>query len=142
MQRTDDSNNNGFDVVILIVSAILMTAVVMMCHSCKQYIPVKEVHTDTLYQSRVERDSIYLHDSVHIKERGDTVFYERWHTKYVDKLRIDTLYQSRTDSIPVPYEVIKKEKYTPTFVKVLAWVGAIGIFLFFVIIIKKLKMLL
>jgi hypothetical protein len=33
---------------------------------------------------------------------------ERWHTKYVLKELHDTLYQSKTDSIPYPVEVTKE----------------------------------
>ena len=72
--------------------------------SCKsvEYIEVPVVHTDTLYQSKVIHDSIYQHDSITIKEKGDSVWIERWHTKYVDRLRTDTFISHVRDSIPYP----------------------------------------
>lgn len=72
--------------------------------SCKsvEYIEVPVVHTDTLYQSKVVHDSIYQHDSITIKERGDSVWIEQWHTKYVDRLRTDTVIRHVRDSIPYP----------------------------------------
>lgn len=70
-----------------------------------QYVPVVEYHTDTLIQKMTQRDSIYLHDSTIVREKGDTLFIERWHTKYRDREVHDTVYQSRIDSVPAPYPV-------------------------------------
>ena len=89
---------------------VLLAACAIMMTGCKttEYMPVPEYHTDTIYQSKVVHDSIYQHDSTYIKEKGDSVYIERWHTKYVLKEKTDTLYESRVDSIPVPYEVVKE----------------------------------
>lgn len=85
-------------------------AAAIMIVGCKsvEYVPVIEHRTDTVYKSKVVHDSIYQHDSTYIKEKGDSVYIERWHTKYVLKEKTDTLYESRVDSIPVPYEVVKE----------------------------------
>ena len=81
----------------------------MMC-SCKsiEYVPVIEHHTDTTYITKHQRDSVWLHDSISVKEKGDTVLIEKWHTKYREKQVHDTTYVAKTDSVPVPYEVIKE----------------------------------
>ena len=82
--------------------------VVLCCiSSCTttKYVPVVEYHTDTLIQKMTQRDSIYLHDSTIVREKGDTVLIERWHTKYRDREVHDTVYQSRIDSVPAPYPV-------------------------------------
>ena len=80
----------------------------------KEYVPVVEHHTDTLRVVQHHRDSIYLHDFTFVREyvQGDTVrvVTEMWHTKYRDRLKTDTVYRSRTDSVPVPYPVIKEVK--------------------------------
>lgn len=78
--------------------------IIFFLTSCKsvEYIEVPVVHTDTLYQSKVVHDSIYQHDSITIKEKGDSVWIERWHTKYVDRLRTDTVISHVRDSIPYP----------------------------------------
>lgn len=89
----------------LFVSALLLVAV--SC-STTRYVPVVEHHTDTLRLSRNIRDSIYVHDSIRVREKGDTVIVERWHTRYREKLAHDTIYKSRVDSIPAPYPVEKK----------------------------------
>ena len=83
----------------------------LMC-SCKtiEYVPVveKEVHHDSIYFTKVQRDSVWLHDSISVKEKGDTIRIERWHTKYIEKQVHDTTYIAKVDSIPVPYEVVKE----------------------------------
>ena len=79
---------------------------------CKtvEYVPVTVVEhkTDSIYFTQVQRDSIWMHDSISIKEKGDTVCIEKWHTKYIEKQVHDTTYVAKHDSIPVPYEVIKE----------------------------------
>lgn len=86
----------------------LMAALLSGCRSTK-YITVPEVHSDTLYQARVEKDSVWLHDSVFVNQwqSGDTVYLTsyKWQTKYVERLRLDTIYRARVDSVPVPVPV-------------------------------------
>jgi hypothetical protein len=69
-----------------------------------EYIQVPVVHTDTVYQSKLVHDSIYRHDSITIRERGDSVLIEHWHTRYIERERTDTIYKSVRDSIPYPVE--------------------------------------
>lgn len=77
---------------------------------CKQveYVTEPVEHTDTLIISKHQRDSIYVHDSTYIKEKGDTMLIERWHTRWRDRIVRDTIYKSKLDSIPYPVEVIKE----------------------------------
>ena len=88
----------------------IMIVVVALLSGCKsiQYVPVETVKTDTLYQKVVQHDSIHVHDSVTIHQKGDTVIFEKYHTKYIDRLLRDTVYRSRVDSIAVPYPVERK----------------------------------
>lgn len=90
--------------------------------SCKtKEVVVTEHHTDTLRVVQHHRDSIYLHDSTFVREyvQGDTVrvVTEMWHTKFRDRLKTDTIYRSRTDSVPVPYPVIKEVKKPLTLIE-------------------------
>lgn len=109
------------------------------------YVPVVEHHTDTLRVVQHHRDSIYLHDSTFVREfvQGDTVriITEMWHTKYRDRLKTDTLYRSRTDSVPVPYPVIKEVKKPLTMIeKGLMGTGIgslVGILFYCIILIRK-----
>ena len=85
--------------VILFVFALLA--------SCRQveYVTVEKVRTDTTYITKWQKDSVWLHDSIHVKENGDTVMIERWHTQWRDRLRVDTIYQATHDTIPDPFPV-------------------------------------
>jgi hypothetical protein len=108
-ERTYSYRSFGICFVVIILFALL--SLLCSCSSVK-YVPVESVRTDTVYQSKIQRDSVHVHDSVFVKEwqKGDTVFRDRdrWHTKYVEREVHDTLYQSRVDSIAVPYPVEKE----------------------------------
>ena len=86
----------------------LLTVIVMLaCLSCGkvQYVPVAVESVKTEYRDRLLRDSIYVLDSIMVKEDGDTVWLERWRTVYRDRLLRDTVL--KTDTIPTPYPVEK-----------------------------------
>ena len=96
-----------------LVAVVIAFAVCAMFGSCTttKYVPIVEHHTDTLIQTNVQRDSIYVHDSISVTQKGDTIRIDRWHTKYVEKQVHDTTFVSKTDSIPQPYPVeVKVEK--------------------------------
>lgn len=90
--------------MIGVIIGTLLCAMLFGCTTTK-YVPVIEHRTDTVRITQQQRDSIYLHDSIRVSEKGDTVTIDRWHTKYIERTSHDTIYQSKTDSIPVPYKV-------------------------------------
>ena len=91
-----------------LIGTIITILMLSFCSCTKtEYVTVERVRTDTAYISKVLHDSIYVHDSIQVTEKGDTIRIEKWHTKYVEKQVHDTLYQSKTDSIPVPYPVVE-----------------------------------
>ena len=95
----------NFCLVILV--AVLMAG----CKTKERVVTVEKVRNDTTYITKHQRDSVWLHDSIYVKEelKGDTILLTtiKWHTKYVEKAMHDTLYQHKTDSVPVPYPVEK-----------------------------------
>lgn len=107
----DNDMKYWYDILIIMCFLVL----VAMC-SCKtkyietiHYTPV-EVH-DTLYNTKLIRDSITLHDSVFIHQKGDTVYSEKWRTEHHWHTKHDTLYKSKevpkvvTDTIVTIREV-------------------------------------
>lgn len=96
--------------LIGLLMGIIACAMMTLCTGCKsvETVVVKEQHTDTLMITKHQRDSVWMHDSIHVTEKGDTVRIEKWHTKYIEKAVHDTLYQSKRDSIPYPVEVTKE----------------------------------
>lgn len=124
--------------LIGIIAAILLLA---FCScSTTEYITVERVRTDTLRQYRNVHDSIYVHDSVSIKEKGDTVRIEKWHTRYIEHEVHDTVYQATHDTIPQPYPyAIYKDRELTTMQVVLMTIGCLAIMALFVFIVVKLK---
>ena len=95
--------------VVSIAFLILTIALMLAFSGCttKRYIPVEHHTTDTLRITQHHRDSIYLHDSIRVSEKGDTIRIERWRTRYIERTTHDTLYQAKHDTIPQPYPVEK-----------------------------------
>ena len=86
---------------------ILVALLFAGCKTKERVVTVEKVRNDTTYITKHQRDSVWLHDSIHVTEKGDTIRIERWHTKYVEKATHDTLYQATHDTIPQPYPVEK-----------------------------------
>lgn len=97
----------GIFYILAVVIAMIICSLLTSCKSV-EYVPVIEHKTDTLIQTKVLHDSIYINDSTVITEKGDTVRIEKWHTRYVTRETHDTLYVSKTDTIPQPYPVEKE----------------------------------
>ena len=93
--------------IIILLLCALFLAVISSC-SRVQYVPVKSVRTDSVKILQQMRDSIYVHDSIFVKSQGDTVYINRYRYKYLDKVRIDTMYVINVDSVRVPFPVERK----------------------------------
>ena len=86
----------------------ILAAFFLLC-GCKQvqYIPLETVKLDSIYIAQVQRDSIVRYDSIYVRDKGDTLYVERWKYLYRDKLRVDTVSVLRVDSVQVPVPVEK-----------------------------------
>jgi len=125
--------------VTFLILAVLLLLSFSSCTTTR-YVPVEHHTTDTVYQSKLQRDSIWLHDSIHVSEKGDTIRIERWRTKYIEREVHDTLYQSKRDSIPVPYEVVKEVPRKKTKFEIVVFtIGIIAIMGLIIFIGMKLK---
>ena len=108
----------------------LACCLIAMCVSCTktEYITVEKVRTDTTYITKHQRDSVWLHDSISVKEKGDTVRIEKWHTKYKEKQVHDTTYMATHDTIQQPYPVINEvEKKMSLRQQMVMGVGSVSI---------------
>ena len=116
---------------VLIVWMVILFVLALLA-SCKQveYVTVEKVLTDTTYITKWQRDSIWLHDSIHVKEKGDTVLVEKWHTKYVESIKHDTTYVATHDTIPDPFPV-ETIREVPAelswWQRLRLWIGNIGL---------------
>lgn len=115
-QESGETIKNIVKTFLVCLAFALLGWLLSGCTTTK-YVPVIEQHTDTLRVVQHHRDSIYLHDSTFVHEftQGDTVriVTEMWHTQYRDRLKTDTVYRSKVDSVPAPYpveKIVKVEK--------------------------------
>lgn len=93
---------------LYLTMAMVVCFILTGCTSV-QYVPVDSVTHDSIYISRVERDSIHVHDSIYIDvvRYADTVYKTKYVQKvvYRDALRVDTMVVNRVDTIRLPYPV-------------------------------------
>lgn len=93
--------------IVIIVLAILFSG----CTTTK-YVPVETVRTEykTIRDSFIQKDSIFVKDSVLVESKGDTIHWHHWHTEYRDRWRDKIVTDSfiKVDSIQVPYPVERK----------------------------------
>lgn len=108
---------------------------VIMLAGCKSVEYIEKVRTDTTYITKQQRDSIWLHDLLYTHEyqRGDTVYLERtkYVTKYRERLRVDTFYKAKTDTLIVE-KVVEKNTIQSWWQRLKENVGGIALFAAFV----------
>ena len=104
------------------------------CRSVK-YIPVTEYRDRYVSKtdSFIKTDSVYLHDSVSVFTKGDTVYIAK--TRFKDRLKY--IYPTKTDTVAVhdsiPYPVkVEVEKRQSAIDKVFVWLGKMAGILFVV----------
>lgn len=125
MNKKDPFNDFWVEWCARILAATLLSVLVWVMCSCRtQYIPVESVRYDSIYFAKLQKDSIYIQDSIYIKDKGDTVFVDKF--KYIYKYvnLHDTCFIERTDSILVPYPV---ERELTAWQKVDSFIGDICI---------------
>ena len=87
-----------------VLVCFILTILLGSCKTTK-YITVPEYHYRDSIRTLQVHDSIYEHDSIYQYVKADTCFISRWHTKYRQLIRTDTLLVNKVDSVPVPYPV-------------------------------------
>lgn len=90
--------------LICIVKKVLrvwwMTALcVVLLAGCKTYVPVETIRTETERVVDIRRDSIYVLDSIYVREAYDTIYITRWRTEFKEALRVDTFNVERIDTL-------------------------------------------
>lgn len=94
---------------IAMVAALLL--IWSMCSCSTQYVPVESVRYDSVFFEKIRKDSIFVQDSVFIRQKGDTVFKDKFKVVYKYVLLRDTMLTVRRDSIPIPVPVEKKRTW-------------------------------
>lgn len=86
----------------------LLAFILLMCSCHTKHVPLETIKKDIVYLDKWRKDSIFVRDSVYVREKGDTVYMYRDKYVYIDKLKTDTMYVHRTDSVYVPVPVERK----------------------------------
>lgn len=130
-----------FSKLLFLLFLVLLLLLLSSCKTTSNTTDIMPVHSathDTILLSKVKYDSIYIDRWQRIECKADTVFCDRVKTEFRYRLLRDTVYKTRTDTIPVVKQVpvIRKERYTPPSTKFLAYLciialGAISIFIIF-----------
>ena len=115
--------------------AFILFLFLLLLSSCKttgnttDIMPVHSATHDTILLSKVKYDSIYIDRWQRIERKADTVFCDRVNTEFRYRLLRDTVYKTRTDTVPVVKQVpvVRNERYTPPFTKFLACLGIIAL---------------
>lgn len=85
---------------------ILLLIMYFFCECRTEYIPIESVRYDSIMIEKLMRDSVFVRDSVYLKETGDTIYKYKNRFVYVYKNRVDTffVYRDREVEVPVPVE--------------------------------------
>jgi hypothetical protein len=103
---------------------ILLIAAFAACNKTV-YVPVESVRTE--YRDNYLRDSVYFLDSVFVKEKGDTVWIEKYKYLSRDKLVRDSICLNDTVRVPFPIETPVKVNYVSSWQNFQIWLGRIFI---------------
>lgn len=85
---------------------LLLTVLFIGCRTIE--VPVPVVKTEIEYRDRVERDTAYVHDSVYIHQKGDTVYLEKYKYIYQEHVKTDTSYIYHCDTI-TRVQIVEKQ---------------------------------
>ncbi|HOV36879.1 MAG TPA: hypothetical protein PLJ19_10015 [Dysgonamonadaceae bacterium] len=87
---------------------LLFAVLAMLMYSCKsvKYIPVETTKIE--YRDNLIRDSIIRYDSVHVKDKGDTLILERYKYLYKNRMVKDSIFINDTIHVPYPVEIVKQ----------------------------------
>ena len=86
----------------------ILFLILFLCGCRTEYVPVESVRYDSLFFSYFVKDSVFVKDSTHVRERGDTVFWYRMKYMFVNKSVTDTVYIERYKDRDVPVPVERK----------------------------------
>lgn len=111
----------------------IIAALLLLCIGCTttKYVPIESVHTEYRDRVNIQRDSIYLRDSIYIENKGDTIVIERWRDRWRDRIIRDTMRVNTTDTIQ---HIVEVEKPLTAAQKVRIAIGNIAIAAAFVLL--------
>lgn len=102
---------------IITIIAVTMLVLSMFCRcTTTKYVPVTEYKDRVVVKtdSFLKTDSVYVHDSVSVYIRGDTVFKDKYQLRYKDRYII----RNKSDTLivrdSIPYKVKTEKQLSKT----------------------------
>ena len=86
----------------------MLLLLLFLCGCRTEYIPLDVVRYDSVMIEKLMRDSVFVRDSVYLKEKGDTIYKYKDRFVYVYKNRVDTFFVEKIREIEVPVPVERK----------------------------------
>ena len=87
---------------------VMLLFLLFLCGCRTEYVPIESVRYDSLMITKLMRDSVFVRDSVYLKEKGDTVYKYKDRFVYVYKNRVDTFFAEKIREIEVLVPVERK----------------------------------
>ena len=98
--------------LLIILLALLSALVLTGCATRRQLQVVDRITHDTLYQSNVHYDSIYIFQDRQLDRSRDTVYLRDVSVEYRYRHLRDTIYKVQHDSIPYQVTVTEVKEIT------------------------------
>ena len=121
-----------------LIAACIAVALFLAMVGCKTVDCIPEVEYRDSIRTEYIHDSIYRYerDSIFIHQKADTVWMEKYITRYKDVLKVerDTVWRDNMQTIVKEVEV---EKPIAPFVKWLAWWGAAALLILLLWVVLK-----
>lgn len=134
---------------------IIILDIVMILNSCSTASSLggsvtstdTNIHYISTLDSTFIKDSVWIHDSIYIKEKGDTVFQYSYRDRiqylYLDKVKRDTINFTKIDTVTITKPVIQEKTVEVTTLywwqKLLMGMGIFSIVIGAIIIYLKFK---
>ena len=100
---------------------LLLSVSLLLLAGCKTVAPLISVprNDSVVIRDRLVRDSIYIHDSVIVRLKADTVYIEHWKELWKESARVttDTVYKDKVVTVRLP-----PERYVPWLYRVALYV--------------------
>ena len=87
---------------------VMLLFLLLLCGCRTEYVPIESVRYDSVMIEKLMRDSVFVRDSVYLKEKGDTVYKYKDRFVYVYRGRVDTFYMEKMREVEVPVPVERK----------------------------------
>ena len=107
--------------IALAIAMIVYMLILFTLTSCRSAAPLISVprNDSIVIRDRFVRDSIYIHDSVIVRLKADTVYIEHWKELWKESAKVttDTVYKDKVVTVRLP-----PERYIPWLYRVALYV--------------------